>query len=732
MLVVSPAAPAAMPANDHSVRFYEHDGQLVDEVTDFLDDALRGDGLAIAIATPAHRTELLRGLSGFGGLLQRSTTWFSGKLVMLDAAETLEQLMLLGRPDPARMEALLAPVLGRVSPGTPVHAFGEMVALLCERGEYEAALALESLWNDLASRHRFSLFCAYPRRLFSAAEHAQVYRHVCAAHSEVLIDPDTEGLPQLAEEPVQTAARLREQVRALQAEVTRRRRAEQTLRQRERDLAEFLDNASEGIHKVAADGTILYANRAELDMLGYSWEEYVGHNVAEFYVDQDLIRQIIQRLQRGEELHDQPALLRCKDGSARPVRIYSNACFEKGELRYTRCFTRDASARVALDQALAERERLLQDLREASRAKDEFLAMLGHELRNPLSPIVTALQLMRMRGDAGTTREQAIIQRQVDHMVRLVDDLLDTSRITRGKIELKREQVEVAAVLAKAVEQAGLLLEQRSHRLDVDVAPGLRCEGDPVRLAQVVANLLTNSARYTDIGGAIRLEAKVEADAWVAIRVRDNGAGIAPEMLPKVFELFYQGEQGVDRRQGGLGIGLALVRSLVELHGGSVEAHSEGRGCGSEFVVRLPWRADAPAAESQPAEETARESDSRGCKVLVVDDNVDAAETLAQLLGAYGHEVTVFHDPASALEHLLEVRPEVAVLDIGLPVMDGYELGGRIRKVLGDSCLLVALTGYGQDADRARSNAAGFDRHLVKPVPPEEVLDLLTARIARE
>jgi PAS domain S-box-containing protein len=344
-------------------------------------------------------------------------------------------------------------------------------------------------------------------------------------------------------------------------------------------------NASEGIHKVAADGTILYANRAELDMLGYRWEDYVGRNVADFYVDRTVATRILDRLRGGEVLRDEPAQLRCRDGSRKHVLIYSNAHFDRGQLQYTRCFTRDATDRV-------ERDRLIESLGQASRAKDEFLAMLGHELRNPLSPIVTALQLMRMRGDSATAREQAIIQRQVDHMVRLVDDLLDISRVTRGKITLKREPAHIGTVLAKAVEQASLLLEQHKHRLALDVEPALHGECDPVRLSQVVANLLTNAARYTPPGGDIRLHAHREQGELV-IRVRDNGSGLAPDILPRLFEPFYQGPRGIDRAEGGLGIGLALVRSIVELHGGTVQAFSEGRGRGSEFVVRLPWVACA-------------------------------------------------------------------------------------------------------------------------------------------
>jgi len=260
----------------------------------------------------------------------------------------------------------------------------------------------------------------------------------------------------------------------------------------------------------------------------------------------------------------------------------------------------------------------------------------------------------------------------------------------------------------------------------VDVEPGLHCDCDAVRMAQVVSNLLTNAARYTPPGGDIRLRAWLEEGQRVAISVRDNGRGIAAGMLPQVFDLFYQGARGVDRAEGGLGIGLALVRSLVELHGGTVQAESAGPGRGSEFTVRLPWQPRVAAAHGPSGTVTPAPA-GRGQRVLLVDDNRDAGQTLAEWLSAQGHEVAVFTDAVAALEALAGWKPQVAILDIGLPVMDGYELGSRIRQACGDDCLLVALTGYGQDRDKARSRAARFDHHLVKPVAPQQILSLLSA-----
>ena len=357
------------------------------------------------------------------------------------------------------------------------------------------------------------------------------------------------------------------------------------------------------------------------------------------------------------------------------------------------------------------------DAERANRAKDEFLAILGHELRNPLAPILTALDILRTR-DHGATRELAVVERQAHHLVRLVDDLLDVSRITEGKLELHRRRLELAHVVARAVETASPLLEQRGHQLVVDVAPqGLVVHADLERLAQVIANLLTNAAKYTELGGRVTVVAR-KLGGEIALSVRDTGIGIAPEMLPHVFEMFVQERQALDRSSGGLGLGLTIVRSLVALHGGRVEVASAGHNRGSEFTVVLPAaeaRAELPHGTTTPrAVVHAEPEDSR---ILLVDDNVDAAEMLSSSLQLLGYDTRVAHDGPEALRVVSSFSPDVALLDIGLPVMDGYELAVRLREQPGlDRLRLVALTGYGQESDRRRSELAGFDAHLVKPV----------------
>ncbi len=363
----------------------------------------------------------------------------------------------------------------------------------------------------------------------------------------------------------------------------------------------------------------------------------------------------------------------------------------------------------------------------ASRAKDEFLAMLGHELRNPLSPIMTSLELMRQRAPDSLTREREVVERQVQHMLRLVDDLLEVSRIARGRIELRRRRIELAEVVAAAIEIASPLLEERRHHLACNVPPrGLVVDGDPARLTQVLANILSNAAKYTDPGGRVRISAERSGER-ATVRVSDSGAGIAPELLPVVFDLFVQGGRTIDRSQGGIGLGLSIVKSLVALHGGTVSASSQGVGRGSEFVVTLPLvAADAPvvraAGTTPPPSAPARQPRN----ILVVDDNQDAAELIAEALAAAGHDVRTAFDGPAALAISQDFGPDVVFLDIGLPVMDGYEVARRMRAG-GKPMTLVAITGYGQESDRKRALAAGFDSHLVKPVPIDVTLAIASS-----
>ncbi|HZO15260.1 MAG TPA: ATP-binding protein, partial [Polyangiaceae bacterium] len=381
-----------------------------------------------------------------------------------------------------------------------------------------------------------------------------------------------------------------------------------------------------------------------------------------------------------------------------------------------------------------ENATLLMTLKEADRRKDEFLAMLAHELRNPLAPIRNAVQIFRAKGPPGPELQWAteVIDRQVHQMTRLVDDLLDMSRITRGKIELRKELVELGTVVESAVEACRPLIETWGHRLTVTVPPRpIRLYADPTRLAQVLANLLNNAAKYTNQGGRISLSAELASDE-VILAVRDSGIGIQETMLPEIFDMFTQVERSVGRSEGGLGIGLTLVQRLVELHGGTVEARSEGAGKGSEFIVRLPVATDAQreAAGEGPSEAEHAHAPTR--RILIVDDNRDAADSLGMLLRMVGNDVHTAHDGLEALGAAATFRPHVVLLDIGLPKLDGYEVARRIREQEGGpAMMLIALTGWGQEDDRRRSREAGFDHHLTKPVE-FKTLQRLLAEAARK
>lgn len=423
-------------------------------------------------------------------------------------------------------------------------------------------------------------------------------------------------------------------------------------------------------------------------------------------------------------------------GTLRVVRLYLGPAGRAGSLwfgssrpdfpsSHQSAFMRAAAtlASTGLHAARLDHER-----ERAASAKDEFLAMLGHELRNPLAPISTALHLIRLQ-TGQLSREHEIIERQVGHLSKLVDDLLDITRITRGKIELAREPVDVSFLLTDAIEGVSPLLEERNHLLRVacDVGPELRLVGDRARLRQVVVNLLSNAAKYTPTNGEIRVAAHAAGDALV-IEVQDNGAGIDADMLPRVFELFEQGSTTLDRSKGGLGIGLAIVKQLVEMHHGQVAVQSAGPGQGATFRVTLPAEIHAVPPAPGPQVEALDTLPPVQGRVLVVDDNRDAAETLGMALRYAGYDVVTTTLPQDALDRVRASRFDAAVLDIGMPVIDGYQLATLIHRELGEAApRLIALTGYGQASDRDKALSSGFDEHMVKPID----LDRLTRTLER-
>ena len=400
---------------------------------------------------------------------------------------------------------------------------------------------------------------------------------------------------------------------------------------------------------------------------------------------------------------------------------------------------RDITERVRAEEAIraARTEQEVADaalresqarLREADRRKDEFLATLAHELRNPLAPIRNALQIMRLTNEAVIHENaRSIIERQLQQMIHLVDDLLDVSRISQGKVELRREHADLAAVVQTAVETSRPLIDAGKHELTLRLPPpgALIVDVDVTRMTQVIANLLNNAAKYTPQQGRIEIAAE-RSNGRARISIKDSGVGIPPEMLPQVFEMFAQIDRTLERAQGGLGIGLALVKSLVELHGGSVEAHSEGHGRGSQFVVNLPLTVAGAQVPAQEPASIPTNPHSKNIRVLVVDDNVDSADSLSQCLRMLGYQTLTAHDGLEAVRSADSYNPDVALLDIGLPHMSGYEAARQIRaQQRRERLLLIALSGWGQEEDRRKSKAAGFDHHFVKPVDIDALTNLL-------
>jgi PAS domain S-box-containing protein len=477
------------------------------------------------------------------------------------------------------------------------------------------------------------------------------------------------------------------------------------------------------IFMLDATGHIATWNIGAERINGYQANEIIGSHFSRFYPQVDVEAgkcEMELRVAASEGRFEDEGWRVRKDGSQFWANVVISAVRDRnGNLVGFSKVTRDLTDRKRAEEERAAR----QAAEQASRAKDEFLAMLGHELRNPMAPILTALQLLKLRGENLPVKEHDIIERQVKHMMHLVDDLLDVSRITKGKLELKRKPLDLRIVLAKAIEIVSPLFEQRNHRFDLNV-PGhsLGVDGDEARLTQVVANLLTNAAKYTDPNGHITLDVRA-LDGVVEIAVTDDGTGIEPDLLPRVFELFVQSQRSSDRSAGGLGLGLTLVQKLVEMHGGSVTAYSDGAGKGSTFTVRLPSVSLVrPMATSGRSTGIMRTVAPR--RILLVDDNEDALVLLAEALQVAGHEVRTATNPTQALEVISDFKPELAILDIGLPIMDGYALAQKIREQLdASSPRMFALSGYGQPRDREKSREAGFSAHFVKPVDVKQLIE---------
>jgi PAS domain S-box-containing protein len=504
-------------------------------------------------------------------------------------------------------------------------------------------------------------------------------------------------------------------------DITERQIVEVALRESEARFRNMADNAPVLIWVAGLEGRE-YVNRETLRFLGCSLEDVRGLKWRDFIHPDDRAAYVAvydHGIEHRDIIEGQFRLRRA-DGEYRWMRSTAMPRFtEEGTfLGFVGCSVDITEIKQSQDK-----------LREADQRKDEFLATLAHELRNPLAPLRYSLEILRMEGGSpAVARVHEMMERQINHMDRLVDDLLDVSRITRGKIELRRARVDLATVVRTALETSKPLIELADHQLTMSLPrEPLVLDADPIRLAQVLANLLNNAAKYTNEGGKIWLTARREGHE-VVVSVRDNGIGIPANLLHKVFGLFSQADQSVGRTRGGLGIGLTLAKRLTEMHGGRIEVRSDGEGKGSEFLVTLPLAADLPASLTGSGDADARSTRSPRCRILVVDDNQDSADALALLLEASGAEVHVAYDGPSAIVAFDTYRPSVVLLDLGLPGMDGYEVAAQLRER--PECVdarLIALTGWGHPEARRRSREVGFDRHLVKPVKLETLRALLAS-----
>jgi PAS domain S-box-containing protein len=576
------AGPPSLPAGcGHRVQFYDSEAFLEGVVSDFLAQGIAAGQSLVVIATAAHGAGFCAALDrkGFDSAGARR----AGQLTVLDAHQTLAMLMVGDMPDERRFRAVIGPVLqvsAARSDHAPVRAYGEMVDILAQEGNEAAAIRLEELWNELGRNHPFILLCAYSMGRFGSEDERKPFERICRLHTHVAPAEDFvgDGDPERLRRQVTL---LQQRSRALESELAHRRKLEGALRAQQQELVDFFENAAEGLHWVAADGTIVWANRAELTLLGYERAEYVGRNIAEFHVDQQAIGDILARLLRRETLRDHEAQMRCKDGSVKTVLISSNALFRDGEFVHTRCFTRDITDKRRLDEELRRQN---DDLARTVRFSDMFAGILGHDLRNPLSSVVTAASLLLRRySDEGVTRPAGRIVTSAHRMARMIDQLLDFTRIRLGQgLPVRRQRIDLAQIC-------------RTVGDEVDTAPGrarIEVRGDVVgfwdgdRLGQLLSNLIGNALTHGTAGSPVLIRVHGDSADEVALEIANDGA-LAEDLLPVIFEPLRSRVDSKNAGSSGLGLGLYISHQIVLAHSGTISVTSSAQD-GTRFTIRLP------------------------------------------------------------------------------------------------------------------------------------------------
>jgi PAS domain S-box-containing protein len=719
------------PQENHLVQFYEDDGALIEAVAKFVGAGLSGGDRILSIASADHQHALCERLQSDGFDVRRAQS--SGQLVLLDARDTLARFMVDDVIDPNRFATVVGGLLARLAEGRPnarVRAYGEMVDVLCRNGLGAEALRLEQLWNDLAKRHSFSLLCAYLMDSFGCREQSELFDHLCGAHARVLPASGVEALEGSGDR-LRGIARLQQRARSLEVEI-RRRNESDAFRMLVENVKEY------AIFMLDEHGIVATWNAGAERLKGYRADEIIGQHFSRFYpredVDAGKCAYELEVASAEGKFEDEGWRCR-KDGS----RFWANVVItalrnQQGTLVGFGKVTRDLTERRR-----AEDERLkLAQAQEASRVTHEFLATVSHELRTPLNAILGWSTLVSSRtADPFVTKAIATIRRNALVQARLVEDLLDASRIVTGQLRIEVKSADFAAIVIDAVECVRSGAEARSITIHIErLDEPVLLAGDATRLQQIVWNLLSNAVKFTEVGGAIYV-ALENCGADVRLSIRDTGRGIDPGFLPYVFERFRQAESSTARRTGGLGLGLAIVRQLVELHGGTVAASSPGEGGGSTFTVQLPVRTVPVSASSVTAFDVApmaqtpagtRKTSLEGVRVLVVDDEPDARDLVSAMLEDHGALVALCASAPDAREGLAAFHPHVIVSDMGMPVEDGYQLVRTIRALPrdeGGATPIVALTAYAGPEHRRRGNEAGCDRYIVKPVDAEILASLV-------
>ncbi len=772
---VAPGAAASLltgPADGHHlVHFYEDEAFLFDVVGQFLGAGLDAGDRLVVIATPEHRNGFLQRLQDRD--VDRAVA--DGQLLLLDAKETLARFMVEGRPDADRFHRVLQEALtlavGGLT-GVRVRAYGEMVDLLWRDGQRSAAIALEELWNEAGTRHAFSLLCAYVMANFYKGGDGVGFEDVCRTHSHVLSDESVADLRGglVREGDELEVRRLRKRLQSVEMENERLRELQGAMREsslEQRHAAQKALLASEArfhqlvdavtdyaIFSLDAGGHVMTWNPGARKIKGYRQEEILGQHFSIFYPAEDRAggkpERVLETVRREGRFEDEGWRVR-NDGS----RFWANVVItalrdEKGEIAGFAKVTRDLTARRQAEEkqrelereqvARAESERaarelerlnregaaIRRELEQANRAKDEFLATMSHELRTPLNAMLGWASILRRdhSDPAKLERGLQVIERNAKAQTRLIGDVLDVSRIISGKLRLSMKKTPISAAIYAASDAVRAAAEAKGVRLVLDLHPDVGMTiGDPDRLQQIMWNLLVNAVRFTPAGGRVTVTAQ-RRGAAIIVRVKDTGAGIAAEHLPHVFERFRQVESSTTRSHGGLGLGLAIVRHLVEAHGGSVDATSDGLGSGATFTIQLPIPAvtmpptDDAAVETTPEAEPApatRPADLRNVRALVVDDEPDSLELVRVLLEGAGATVTT----AEGTQAALAARGpfDIIVSDIGMSGADGYALMRRIRsRESGGLTPAIALTAYARPQDADRAIRSGYQEHLVKPV----------------